>query len=489
MSTTARLLDASRQSAIFDGLRRFMDAPAWLGPAGDAAAVRAALAADVPDFASGRLTLHSVSIKRLRLKKGQEGWTGQIEAKVSAPGEAKPRASLLAARLVPPGFAEPDVANPDAPFGSAEWHVYLPALRLELRPQPEDPALPALPTLTDPASARELLERGIRACSPGYADLSIAAVEIKHLRYKPGSRATVVYGLEYAPEHQSRGWPPIVVAKTYSGSKGQNAYDGMAALWRSGLADGAIVTLAEPLAYLPELKVLVQGPIFEDQTLEDLVKSAVAANTPEALAELDAFMNKTADGLAALHLSGVEYGEVITWEDELAEVREVIGRLAGMVPELAEAAEPLLQHLEALNADTPPDPIRPAHRAFRPAQVLLHQGTIGFIDFDGFGQSEPALDLSRFTRKTRALGMDAANVDPSSPAGAERQRQMEAICEAFLARYEQHTPVSRQRIALWETLDLLTLVLYCWTKVEPERLNATMSLLERHLRVSGLLAA
>lgn len=488
MSTTARLL-ATQQAAIVAGLRRFMDAPSWLGPAGQAAPIRAALLAQVPAFASGELTLHTVDVKRMRLKQGQPGWTGQIEVSVSAAGDAKPQKSLLAGRLVPPGYPEPNIADPAAPFGSPGWHVYLPELRLELRPQPEDPALPALPLLTDPAEARGLLERGIRACSPNYADISIAAVTIRHLRYKPGSRATVVYGLEYPPEQQGRSWPPIVVAKTYSGSKGQNAYDGMAALWRSGLSDGALVTLAEPLAYLPELKVLVQGPIFEDQTLEDLLKSAVAAGTPEALGQLDAFMAKTADGLAALHNSGVSYGEIITWEDELAEVREVIARLAGMLPELADAAEPLLQHLEAVATETPPDPILPAHRAFRPAQVLLYGDTIGFIDFDGFGQSEPALDLSRFTRKTRALGMDAARIDPASAAGLARQQQMEAICEAFLARYTTHTPVSRMRIALWETLDLLTLVLYCWTKLEPERLKANMALLERHLEVSGLLAA
>lgn len=485
MSTTARLLSADQRRAISAGLHRFMHAPGWLGPAGDADMVRAALAA-TPAFANGALDVRKLSVKRMRLKKGQEGWTGQYEITVQAPGEPEARTSLLAGRLVPPGFAEPSAVN-DTAFADPAWRVYLPALRLELQHQPADPALPALPLLTDPAQARVLLEHGVRACSPNYADLSIASVTIRHLRYKPGSRATVVYGVEYAPEHADRGWPPIMVAKTYSGSKGKNAYEGMATLWHSGLSSGEIVTLAEPLAYLPEQKVLVQGPIYEDQTLEDLLKAAVAANTPAALANLAHFMGKTADGLAALHTSGVRYGETITWEDELSEVREVIARLAGMVPELADAAEPLLQHLEAVAATAPPDPILPAHRAFRPAQVLLYNDTIGFIDFDGFGQSEPALDLSRFTRKTRALGMDAAKVDANSAEGAARQQQMEAICEAFLQRYEQHTPASRQRIALWETLDLLTLVLYCWTKIEPERLPANMALLERHLEVSGLL--
>lgn len=486
MSTTARLLDPARREAILAGLRRFLDAPGWLGLPGQPELVRAALERDVPEFASGRLKIHDVVVKRLRLKSGQPGWTGQYEVTVGGDGEA-PRPIMLAALIVPPTGAEPAEQGQGGAFGSPNWRIYLPELRLELKTQPEDPALPALPILTDPERARALLEKSIRECSPNYRDISIAGVEIRHLRYKPGSRATVVYGLTYAPEHADRAWPPIVVAKTYSGSKGQNAYDGMAALWASALSKGDVVTIAEPLAYIPEMKVLVQGPIFEEQTLEDLLKAAVRANTPEALAELDEYMRKTADGLAALHTSGVMYGETITFEDELAEVREVIARLAGPAPHLANAAEPLLQHLEAVAAETPADPILPAHRAFRPAQVLIHQGTIGFIDFDGFGQSEPALDLSRFTRKTRALGLDAAKVDPGSVAGMARQEQMEGICARFLEAYEAHAPISRERIALWETLDLLTLVLYCWTKIEPERLKANMALLERHLKVSGLL--
>jgi aminoglycoside phosphotransferase (APT) family kinase protein len=259
----------------------------------------------------------------------------------------------------------------------------------------------------------------------------------------------------------------------------------MRALWDSALSTGDVVTIAEPLAYLPDLKVRVQGPIQEDRTLEDLLKAAVRANTPESMRELDEYMRKTARGLAALHNSGVDYGATISWAEELDEVREVIGRLAIPLPQLADAAEPLLTRLEALDADTPPDPALPSHRAFRPAQVLIHQGRIGFIDFDGFGRAEPALDLSRFLRKTKALGLDAAGVAPDSDDASAWQERMDAVCETFLSEYERHIPVSRERIALWETLDLLTLVLYCWTKIEPERLTANMRLLERHLLISG----
>jgi hypothetical protein len=472
---------------VIDGLRQFLRPPEWLGPVGEADRVRAALEQHVPEFASGTLVLENFKVMRLRLKKGQDGWTGQYEATVAGPAADQRRKIILQARLIPPGFAEPATAVDAGAFGTDAWRCYLPELRLELQTQPADPALPALPLLSDPNAARDLLERSIRACSPNYSNISIQACAIKHLRYKPGSRATVVYQLEYASEHAGHGWPPIVVAKTYSGSKGQNAYDGMRALWGSQLSKGDLVTIAEPLAYIPELKVLVQGPIYEEQTLEDLLKSALESASPASMQELRDYMRKTAIGLAALHQSGVTYGETISWEDELAEVREVIGRLAVPIPTIADAAAPLLEQLEAIAAETPADRVMPSHRAFRPAQVLLHRGKIGFIDFDGFGQSEPALDLSRFLRKTRALSMDTANPNMDDEQRLARLDRADAIGEEFLAEYESRMPISRQRIALWEALDLLTLVLYCWTKVEPDRVQMNMFLLERHLRASGLL--
>jgi Ser/Thr protein kinase RdoA (MazF antagonist) len=139
----------------------------------------------------------------------------------------------------------------------------------------------------------------------------------------------------------------------------------------------------------------------------------------------------------------------------------------------------------------------PTHGTFRPAQVLLYKGQIGLIDFDGFCQAEPALDLALFLGKIRDIGLSTSEVDDddedSEPVDRAALltllRQTEAICETFLAAYEQHRPVSRQRIALWETLDLLTLVLHCWTKVKPARLNTNMLLLEQHLAASGQLDA
>jgi hypothetical protein len=67
-----------------------------------------------------------------------------------------------------------------------------------------------------------------------------------------------------------------------------------------------------------------------------------------------------------------------------------------------------------------------------------------------------------------------------------RLAQLDTIGEIFLSAYERHGLVSRKRIALWEALDLLTVVLRCWTKVKPHQLTNAMVLLQAHLSSMGL---
>jgi hypothetical protein len=78
------------------------------------------------------------------------------------------------------------------------------------------------------------------------ADHTITACAPQILSYKPGSRCTIRYELEYFPslDPSSRS-PQVVIGKVYrKGSKAQNAYEGMSTLWGFPLADGSKVTIA-----------------------------------------------------------------------------------------------------------------------------------------------------------------------------------------------------------------------------------------------------
>jgi hypothetical protein len=312
-------------------------------------------------------------------------------------------------------------------------------------------------------------------------------------RYKPGSRCTVVYDLEL-PSGAPDEWPRAVVAKTYHGDKGRTAFDGMRALWASPLRQ-ARVAIAEPLGFLPAEKVLVQRVIPHRRTLKDLLRSSLASGSPDAVAGLQSTIEETAHGLAALHQSGVRAAQTVTWDDQVAEIREVVDRLSALVPALAGSAEALVGDAERIAAAHPAQAPVPSHGSFRPAQVVLDDaGGIGLIDFDGFCMAEPAMDVAQFRSTLRDIGLRALEKSPRIPERADRYRpglaRLDAECERFAAAYEQSAgPISATRVALWETMYALVAVLHCWTKVKPERLPGWMATLQHFLEKGVLQAA
>jgi hypothetical protein len=485
--------DYAPQSAaereVVAGLDRFAELPTWLAQAMDSDRVRAALQRHVPEFVSGSLRLVGCEPSRLRAKGDQ--WLARYELVVADPDDSRDdraRPVVLVGVLEPPNGRPQPLSVPaltTVPFGHPDWVGWLSDLRLRLRTEVSDDSLPALPLLTDPDAARTVLQDSIG--QEAYPGIRIAECVPEVVRYKPGSRCTLTYQLRYDTpgDTAGRGWPEAVVVKTHQGDKGANAFGAMRALWATELAAGDVVAISQPLAYLPDTRVLVQATIPGDASLKDTIRSALWGGHEPALDELRTRLHDTAKGLAALHRCGVRYGRVHTWDDELAEVRDVVARLSTTVPDLADAADPLLARLRSLAARVSPDPAGPAHHDFRPAQVLVHDQGIGFIDFDGFCTAEPALDIGRFRAKLRDIGVFAKGTEAAAPTGAAlagRLTVLDDLCEFFLARYQEHAAVSRPRVLLWEALDLLTAVLHTWTKVRSARVAPRLALLEHQVR-------
>jgi hypothetical protein len=286
------------------------------------------------------------------------------------------------------------------------------------------------------------------------------------------------------------------VAKTTRQEKERNAYASLSALWNASFGSSGPVRIAEPIAYDPDLKVFLQGPIWEEQTLADLFLSALDEGTSESLGIVSKAMGKTAQGLAEIHQSGVKTGPVVSWADELAETESIFFPLSTVFPDLSSHAEPFLNRLKQLEAATSADPFVPSHGTFRPVQVLVHKEELGFIDFDSFCQSEPARDLSMFLTSMMSISLAAdasgKGKDPDStsadPAYWEsRFERVFSIREQFLNVYEQNHQVSRQRVVLWEALNLFYFVVTGWTKVKPSELPLLVRLLDRFLLESRLL--
>ena len=489
MTETGMLFDQEQDSVIWNGLGTFSQLPDWLVDARDPDRVCARLSQIVPEFKQGYLFLQKCDVGHIRFK--AEHWTGLYHLTIHPPGENTPQTVVLEGAIYPLGILPEEEPQVEGAFGREGWLAVIPDLNLKLKSQEAETVLASLAFLTDPEESRHFLMRNIQADSPAYRDLQLQASNPKVVRYKPGSRCTVLYHLEYPQNTSSdRHWPELVVAKIYRGEKGKNAFDGMMALWNSPLGSSRTVQIAEPLAYNEQERVLIQGPIREEKTLKKFMVSAFRDGKPEVIEELNQVMRKTAAGLAELHQSNVPLGQTWDWKDEFSEVRERIERLSIAHPDLAQAANPLLQRLKQLADASPPDPLVPSHGSFRPAQVLLYKDQIGFIDFDSFCQSEPANDLALFLSAVMSLGMTNSDFDEVRDTGSTMDEETRnarfelamSLSEKFLDEYAKHRPVSRQRVALWQTLDIFMLVLHGWIKVKVGELSDILYLLERFLK-------
>jgi hypothetical protein len=477
-------MSTTTHATAIDALGPFGEIPDWLAGLMRPGRLEASLKAHVPELRDGRLALVECRADQLRAK--EDSWLARCRAVVAASGN-DPVEVVLVGELYPPTRPDPDLplAGAEVGFGEPGHEVFLPDLRVHLRTEEEDPGLPSLGALSEPEASARIIERMLRAS--GYPEATVASSTPNVLRYKPGSRCTILYDLTYDPP--SARLPRPVVAKTHQGDKGAVAHEAMTALWRSDLARGEHVLLAEPLGYLPEERVLLQGPVPEDRTLKELARLAFEQMDPNLLQDLRTELRRTAVALAALHSSGARYSRTVDWTDWLAETREMLDRLSQTVPELRDAGDPLIDRLEALGLATVPDPAVSAHHDFRPAQVLLARGRLAFIDFDGAAMAEPGLDLGRFRGKLRDIGVTAlaASLEGYRPDLLEdRLALLDDLCDLFLDEYREHAPVAPERVVLWETIDLLMALLHTWSKVRLLRVEPRFAILRHQLQTADL---
>jgi aminoglycoside phosphotransferase (APT) family kinase protein len=265
----------------------------------------------------------------------------------------------------------------------------------------------------------------------------------------------------------------------------------MRALWGSPLRSSGAVAIAEPLALVRDPEVLIQRAVPGRATFLDRLEAAMFrdAFSSEDREHLRGLLGTIARGLVDFHACGARvpaYG----WQDEMAEVRGRVARLSGWVPGLDAALCRALDRLAGLASAAPaPHPVT-SHGSFRPRQVMLDGDRIAFIDTDGCCEAEPAMDLALFraSMKTNVICSDDGEewTARSSSWRSAALEELDALGDHFLDEYERRAPVSRSRVALWETLYLLENLLNTWEKIRPGQLQSSEVLLERHLRRSRL---
>lgn len=439
----------------------------------------------VPELAGGSRQLVGCEMIRLRAAEPEGYWTATYLLDVT---DAAGDVDTIAAHgtLIPLDGPAPHIdgdITTTVAFGADGWRCWLAEDRLLLETWSADEALPAMAALSEPASARAVLEDVLRASSADRRELVVVGCTVTVASYKPGVRVTMVCDLDYGRPDPPASWPATVIAKGERPGEGSSVDDAQRALWGSPLARSAAVRIAEPLGHVDELGLSVQGYLDHDRTLKELLAAAFGGGDEDPTESVRA----TATALAAVHSSGVAHGDIHSWDDELASQLKKHDKLAAAVPWLAEHTAGVPERLAAAGGAAAADPTGASHGSFRTAQVLLGAGPIAIIDFDKLRQAEPAADIGPFLAKLRHTAVNKGGDElPDEATAAAIGRRVDDLRGEFLDAYRAHGSVSPSRLACWEGLEYLSLVLGSAKKGLPERAASCAAMLHHHLDACSL---
>lgn len=363
----------------------------------DPAAMRGLLQSQLPGFADGHLCIDALRVSKARrntsLRRNPCPITLCYELQVSDRLRGHAGTQMLYAKVFRTGLAEPFYRQQDQgrltqpAFGQAL--VHLAELDMVLWALPNDPGLPQLRTLLDPAQARSVLPWAALGAAP--AEFGPARVEL--LRYEPERRATLRYTLagdDGVPTH-------TLYAKTFCDKQAQGIERHFEYFWQLACTDVNAPRVAQPLGYCDATQTVWQAPATGTPLLRSF-----EANDAETL------LGSVARALALLHGAPLEPGAGATprsaahWVAEARRRQTKIGRvdpaLAARVGRLADA---IAAHAQGQTTR----PLSLIHGDFHPEQVWVHQGRIVLFDFDEFTLGDPMEDLAAFVLKLEQAGV------------------------------------------------------------------------------------
>lgn len=240
----------------------------------------------------------------------------------------------------------------------------------------DDPKLPQLRALRDhDRMTRELSAMG-----------TLHNIEL--IRHKPGRRAILRYTVR-----QDDGRTEHVYGKTFASERGPRVF-GIARMIVDARAFGADVRLPEPIAYRPDLKLLVQRSV-----LGQPATSALLARHRE-------LATRIATAFHRLHTSGIDLGRHHDLDKELAPLSGRVENIRDGDPALLPLALECLAAIETatLVADWQWR-WRPIHRDAYHDQVLVDDGRLAILDLDDAAMSEPAIDIANIVAHMQLLGI------------------------------------------------------------------------------------
>lgn len=291
---------------------------------------------------------------------------------------------------------------------------YIPDLDMLVQVFPYDHLLPALPRLMagPPPELEPLL---LARFGPG--DWRAEAWDVEPVRYRVGQRATLRLTARAWDAATGRVEERRFYAKAYlKEEKGEQTYHIYRKLWEKASAGSLGFTVGRPVAYLSDLRTLVQEEV-PGTSLEDILRREEEEAIPA--------VRKAARALAALHLDDVVAPRRRHLQDEVTSLERAGKLLQLACPHLGPRIEEIVGTVVAGLEEVP---LAPIHRDLKPGHFILDGDSVALIDLDKCTMADPMLDVAN-------LLDNLVRVLPRSPRDRPRP-----VAGAFVEEYFAHVP-------------------------------------------------
>lgn len=236
-----------------------------------------------------------------------------------------------------------------------------------------DAALPQLQALQDAKTMSARLAKAVGGFPP-----TVSGIDV--VRHKPGRRASLRF--EFT-QHGERDMQQLY-AKTFASSRGPKVY-GITRMITAAKGFGPDIALPDPVAYLPDLKLLVQRPVDGESIVSALLHHDIGLAT------------RIATALHHFHISGLDLGRCHDLNKELEPLEDRVNQVGDFWPALREQAAACLERVWTRSTSAASQwRHRPIHRDFYHDQLLIDHGRLAVLDLDDASMSEPAVDVANF---------------------------------------------------------------------------------------------
>lgn len=321
----------------------------------------------------------------------------------------------------------------------------------------QDPALPGLATTLDGQAMREVLNETLPECRDGHA--RVLRCRATPLRYRPDRRCTLRFDVALRDTRTGAFNRRRLFGKVYHDlAKATSVHGEMQMLADSAPARDGRVVLAPIVAFLPDLRLILQGPV-EGTPLELYLEGLRGRVTAGDQRGWDGII-RSASAFAAVHTAGLSTDRERPIEKELkrfvkraAQAAEVDPVVGGRMGDLAAALPNWLDRLPGWDAE-----IGLVHGDCKHSQCMVTPQGIAILDFDHCGMADPATDIGTYLATLRQLGIHQAIGASDPAAAATRKSWLRELEERFLDEYcaaSGYSPGFRPRATWYEAVALM----------------------------------